>query len=87
MAIKLQSKRGIKTVVDAATGFLSELFFDTENTVFYVTSVDNSATKVPVNKAFTSAGVPSAGGIAGCLYVDTTNNTCLLYTSPSPRDS
>ena len=83
MSVKLQHKRGTAALVAAATGYLSELWFDVENTVFYVTSVDNSATKVPVNKAFTSAGVPSAGGIAGCLYVDTTNNTMYYCSAPT----
>jgi hypothetical protein len=83
MAIKIQSKRGAKAVVAAATGYLAELFYDTTDSIFYVCSVDNSATKVPVNKAFTSAGVPSAGGIAGCLYVDTTNATVYYCSAPT----
>ena len=79
MAIKIQHKRGIKTLTDAATGAISELFFDTTNNVFWV-AIENGTGKQAVNKAFTSAGAPTENGVTGAIYVDTTNNV-LYYCS------
>ena len=37
---------------------------------------------------FTSGTTVTAAGVAGTTYIRSivTHNTCLLYTSPSPRD-
>jgi len=81
--VKLQSKRGTAALVAAATGYLSELFWDSENSVFYVCSVNNSTTKIPVARVMTSAGTPTTGGISGYLYTDTTNNVLYYCSGPT----
>ena len=42
--------------------------------------------KVFTENAKFRAANPQFNGVLECLYVGMTSKTCLLYTSPSPRD-
>jgi len=80
--VPIRPTRGTASQVAAATGQVAQLFFDTTNNVFWV-STENGTGKQVVNKVFTSAGAPTANGVTGALYVDTTNNVLYYCSGPT----
>ena len=77
---------GILAVVGAVTALVLNAF--QSNLVFFYTPSQIAASEAPTGRTFRLGGLVLAGSVQreGVLVRFTVTDTCLLYTSPSPRD-